>query len=105
MVLFLTLAALAAESLSTVKRNSLRHNCMKGGKCRMKFTNLAEFVILTLSRAYISLRIGGEMSSKTCGFGTLANWNFYLSRNEIIFHTCLPSICDMWGMTIIRHVL
>ena len=72
----------------------------------MKFIDQAEFVLLTLSSAFISLMIDGEMmSSKTCGYPTLINWNFYLSRNEIIFHIRLPSIYDTWGMTNIRHVL
>ena len=74
--------------------------------CRMKFINQAEFVLLTLSRSYITLRIDGEtMSLKTCGYANLVNWNFYLSSNEMIFHTRLPSIYDIWGMTNIRHVL
>ena len=64
----------------------------------MKFVNQAEFVLLTLISAFISMRIDGEiMSSKTCGYPTLINWNFYLSRNEMIFHTRLPSIYDIWG--------
>ena len=64
----------------------------------MKFVNQAEFVLLTLISAFISLKIGGEMMSfKTCGYATLVNWNFSLSSNEITFHTCLPSTYDMWG--------
>ena len=72
----------------------------------MKLINQAEFVLLTLSSAYISLRIDGEMmSTKKCGYPTLVDWNFYLSSNEIIFHTRLPSIYGTWGMTNIKHVL
>ena len=72
----------------------------------MEFVNQAEFVLLTLISAFISMRIDGEiMSFKICGYPTLINWNFYLSRNEMIFHTRLPSIYDKWGMTNIRHVL
>ena len=67
----------------------------------MKLINQAEFALLTLSSAYISFRIDDEMmSSKTCGYPTLINWNFYLPSNEVIFHTRLPSIYDIWGMII-----
>ena len=46
----------------------------------MKFINQAEFVLLTLISAFISLRIDSEiMSFKTCGYATLVNWNFFLS--------------------------